>query len=155
MQAGGVAVDLAVAVAELAEVVHIFVEGRLRVLGGQGQGQAHFHEEDAVGFAGVDRQPFGFDFQRAGHIRGAEEMLGHLDDQFAEGQVAVAGHEVHHFVEILHVFLREARIALFIGGSVENEPEKGAEEYENAFHILKKGKPVSRILYPCGLLSFI
>ncbi len=138
VQAGGVAVDLAVAVAELAEVVHVFVEGRFGVLGGQGQGQAHFHEEDAVGLAGVDRQPFGFDLQRAGHVRGAEEMLGHLDDQFAHRQVAVAGHEVHHLLEILHVLLREARIALFIGGSVEYEPEKGAEEYENAFHIQKK-----------------
>ena len=60
-----------------------------------------------------------------------------------------------NFVEIVQVFLREARIALFKGRSAENEPEEKGEKYEDAFHSHKKGKPVSRILYPDGLLSFL
>ena len=148
VQAGGVAVHLAVPVAEPPQVVHIFLESGLSVFRGERHGQAHLYEKDAVGLAGVDGQAFRLDLEGAGHVGRAQEMLGHLDDQLAHRKLAVGGQQVHHFLEILHVFLREARIALLIGGSAENKPEKGAQEYDCAFHIFKKGKPVSRILYP-------
>ena len=76
--------------------------------------------------------------QGASHVGRTEEVLGDLDHQLAHGLVPVGGQEFHHRVEILHVLLREARIALFKGGSAEHEPEKGDEKYEDAFHSQKK-----------------
>ncbi len=133
VQARGVAVHLAVPVAELPEIVDVFVEGRFGVLGREGHGKAHLDEKDAIRFAGVDRQAFRLDLEGAGHVRCAEEMLGYLDDQVCHRQVAVGGYQVHHFVEVFHVFLREAGVAFLVGGA-QDKPEEGGQKYDDAFH---------------------
>ena len=138
VEAGGVAVDLAATVAKLPQVVHILFEGGLGILGREREGEAHLHEEDAVGLACVDGQAFRLDLERAGHIGRAEEMLGYLDDQLGHRQVAVARDQVHHFLEVLHVFLRETGVAFFIGGGAQGEPEEGGDKYDDAFHNQKK-----------------
>ena len=61
-------------------------------------------------------------------------MLGDLDDQLAHREVTVGGQQVHHFLEILHVFLREACIAFFKSGGTLDESEQGAHKYEDLFH---------------------
>ena len=138
VEARGISVHLAVSVAQAPQIVYVFLECRFGFLCRESHCEAHLHEEDAVGLAGVHRQPLGLLFQGPGDIGRSEEVLGDLDYQFTGRKVAVAGYEVHYFLKILHVLLGETRIAFFKGGGAQDEPEQGGDKYDDTFHNQKK-----------------
>lgn len=80
MEARGVAVELAVAIAEHTELAQIVGEGLLATGYTKPQGHTHLDESGAVEFAGVDDQVLVVreEFKGMGHIGSTHELTGHV-----------------------------------------------------------------------------
>ena len=99
MQAGGVAVRDAVAVAQDAEHGAEVLEGGDAAVSvffqEKGHGGAGLHQEDAVGLVQVDSQYFRDCFQRTAFVRCAVEHSGSLDYQLSGGQAGIGQQLLH------------------------------------------------------------